>query len=601
MSRTRPQPPPADEPAAALARLRRAVTLHPRDAQARLALGLACERLGRVEEAARHHALAATLDPALAAAPFRLGLCQQSLGRSEAAIAGYRSAIALAPDHAEALNNLALLLAGRGETDAAEALLRRALARDPGYAEALNNLAAVRLRGGHAEEAVALFEQAVALKPGDADARANLGAALVRAGRTEAAASALRAALAAAPQAIEPRWLLAEALIAQGDGTAGEAVLREALALQPGNAETALRLAHLLHQSGHFAAAATLYLRAARHGERPGTAWHGLVRGRRIGPADRALMAEMAALAETASLPADERVALLFALGKAHDDLGDYAAAMRHFDAANAAKRALLPRFDRAGHRASIDRLIATFTPALFAARRGWGSDSERPLLIVGMMRSGTTLLERILAAHRDVAAGGELAFWPSAGPLPAPDRAATAASGAAYARELARISADARRVTDKMPHNVYALGAIHLAFPRARVLHCRRAAGDVGLSIYQTLFSSPHDYAYDQGDIVCLCREYERLAAHWRAVLPEGVMCEVQDQTLVGDVEGTARRVVAFCGLDWDAACLRHAGRPGMIRTASAWQARQDVHGGSVGRWRRYAPYLGELAALAD
>ena len=168
----------------------------------------------------------------------------------------------------------------------------------------------------------------------------------------------------------------------------------------------------------------------------------------------------------------------------------------------------MLPAFDRAGHAALIDRLIATWTPARLRAGCAAASDSDRPLLIVGMMRSGTTLLEQMLAAHPRVAAGGELSFWGGAGgsgEAPPADAAAAALVGF-YLAELAAIAPEARHVTDKLPHNVYALGLVHLLFPRARILHCRRDAADIGLSLYRTLFAAPHGFAYDKGDIVFVC-----------------------------------------------------------------------------------------------
>jgi tetratricopeptide (TPR) repeat protein len=588
----------ADE---AVALLRRAVALYPSDAELRTNLAVAYEVSGDPTAAATHYARAVELDPAHAAAHFGLGYCHECAGRSAEAIACYRRTIALAPDHARAHNNLGNLLAD-SDAAAAEAELRRAVALDPGYPEPLNNLGALLLRGGNPAAAVPLLEQAIALRPGYADAMANLGMALRELGRAADGLAMLRAAVAADAAAIHPRWLLANALAERGEGAAAEAVLREALALDAQHPQTRLRLAQLLHHLGRFAEAGELFAPLTGAGPHRGLAGFGLVQTRRFTSTDRTLLADMQAVADDAALPLGERVAAHFALGKAFADLGDPAAAMRHYDAGNALHRATLPRFDRDAHAAFVDRLIATYTPDLFRARRDWASGSERPVLIVGMMRSGTTLLEQMLAAHPAVAAGGELTYWAMAGrsgealPATAEDAAALIAG---YAAELDRIAPDAPRVTDKLPHNVYALGLIHLLFPRARILHCRRDAADVGLSIYRTLFAAPHEFAYDQDDIVFVLRSYERLAAHWRAVLPAERMMEVCYEAMVAEPEATARAVVAFCGLPWDARCLEHTANRRLIRTASAWQARQPVYSDAVGSARRYAPYLGALAAL--
>ncbi|MDA8249184.1 MAG: sulfotransferase [Rhodospirillales bacterium] len=587
--------------AGAVAHLRRAVALRPSEAEARKNLGIAYELSGDLARAAGQYERATVLQPRLAAAHFGLGVCHEHAGRPDAAVACYRRAATLAPDHAPAHNNLGSLLSD-SDPAAAEAALRRAIALDPGYPEPLNNLGALMLSLGRAQDACAPLEQAVALRPGYADAMTNLGAALCTLGRAEQGMDMLRAAIAADPAALVPRWTLAATLAERGAAAEAENVLRGVLALAPDHPETRMRLGQMLYQLGRFAEAERLLAPLLGAGDRRGNASFAWVQTRRLEAADRGVVAGMQTLADDTALPDEERIPLLFALGKACHDLGDPAAAMRQYDAANALKRAQMAPFDRAAHAAFVDRLIATYTPELFRARRSWASESRRPLLIVGMMRSGTTLLEQMLAAHPAVAAGGELTFWPlhgrSGDVLPA-DAAAARALTDGYTAELDRIAPDSRHVTDKLPHNVYALGLIHMLFPHARILHCRRAPADVGLSIYRTLFFAPHDFAYEQGDIAFLLRTYERLAAHWRAVLPPQAMTEVQYETLVAAPEGTARRLLAFCGLDWDPLVLDHAAHGRMIRTASAWQARQPVYTDSAGLARRYRPWLGELASL--
>lgn len=221
------------------------------------------------------------------------------------------------------------------------------------------------------------------------------------------------------------------------------------------------------------------------------------------------------------------------------------------------------------------------------------------------MPRSGTTLVEQILSAHRDVAAGGELAFWlqrrdalhaARTDPL---DAGALSKAADDYLALLREIGPRALRVTDKNPMNFEALWLIRLALPRARVIHCRRNPIDTCLSIFFMNFGGKHDYAYDRGDLAFYYREYERLMQHWRAALPLDRFTEVEYETLVADPEEETRRLIAFCGLDWDDACLAPQRNGRAVKTSSQWQVRQPIYKTSVERWRRYEPWLGELREL--
>jgi hypothetical protein len=300
----------------------------------------------------------------------------------------------------------------------------------------------------------------------------------------------------------------------------------------------------------------------------------------------------------------EERMGLHFALGKAHDDLGDYAEAMQHFDAGNSVRCRSL-RFDRAGFAAALDRQIERFTPELLEQLTGLGSTDARPLLIVGMPRSGTTLVEQIVSCHPAVAAGGELSFlgshghgWECAeGSGFTPDAARSLA--AAYLALLRKIGPSATRVTDKTPANYLRLGLIRVLLPNARIIHCRRHPVDTCLSIYSTLFASTIDFVGSKADLVFCYRQYVRLMDHWRAVLSPERFLEVEYERLIADRETETRRLIAFAGLDWDDACLQPERNDRAVMTASTWQARQPVYGSSVERWRRYEPWLGELREL--
>jgi Sulfotransferase family len=275
-----------------------------------------------------------------------------------------------------------------------------------------------------------------------------------------------------------------------------------------------------------------------------------------------------------------------------------------HFDRANAIKRRTA-RFDRPELAEHVDRLVARYTPDFFAASEALGVHDETPLLILGMPRSGTTLVEQIVSRHPAVAAGGELRFWArrgmSSGIAEASYLSAEAGHGLAreYLALLCRIGPQAARVTDKAPFNHLRLGLVHLLLPQARIIHCRRHPVDICLSMYFTFFKERMDFAWAKADLAFAFRHYARLMEHWCAVLPRERFVEVDYEELIAGREAVTRQLVAFAGLDWHDACLSPERNARTVTTASLWQARQPVYSTSVARWRRYEPWLGELREL--
>jgi hypothetical protein len=297
-------------------------------------------------------------------------------------------------------------------------------------------------------------------------------------------------------------------------------------------------------------------------------------------------------------------VKLHLALGKAFDDLGDAGAAMKQFTEAARIKGAMA-RFDRERLGGQVDALIDRFTPAFLAAHAAGGDPSPLPVMVLGLPRSGTTLVEQILSSHRAVAGAGELQFWLERDPLftqattPAAIADLQSRTARACLDHLRALAPEAARVIDKNPFNLFRLGLIHLVFPRATIIHCRRQPIDTCLSILATYFQPRADFPAEPGDLVFYHQQCARLADHWRAVLPPDRFVDVDYETLVAEPEPATRRLVAALGLDWDDACLRPELNPRVVRTSSKWQVRQPIHGGAVDRWRRYEPWLGELAAL--
>jgi hypothetical protein len=275
---------------------------------------------------------------------------------------------------------------------------------------------------------------------------------------------------------------------------------------------------------------------------------------------------------------------------------------MAHFDSANGLARQE-SGFDGAAFTAAIDGLIAAFPVG--APHPEAASDCDLPVLIVGMPRSGTTLVEQILASHPQVGAGGECNFWLrrsgwiGQGRIRSFDPAAAQAMIDDYVALLGAVAPGARRVTDKMPYNFLLLGLVRRLFPRARIVHCRRNPRDTALSIYFSRLGATQPFAARRADIVLYYRQYRRLMAHWRCVLAPERFMEIDYESLVADSQSVSRALIAFCGLEWDPACLDFHRTDRPITTASAWQARQPLYRSSVERWRHYEPWLGELSDL--
>lgn len=453
---------------------------------------------------------------------------------------------------------------------------------------------------GDLAAAIAEFAAAAELAPNHFETHETLGNLLYLTRRRDDAGVAFRKAAAAQPRSTGGRIAAAKAQFIADDFAAAEVSARRAVALDPRHAEANRMLGTILAASGRFDEAAGYFERAIDVDPLPVAALYELLRSRRITPADAIWIdkAEQCVAAET--LIRQQRMALHFALGKAYDDLGDYAAAMRHFDSANAIRHHGEP-LDRGMMADRIDQVIARFTPDFIAAHRDQGSQDETPVFIVGMPRSGTTLIEQIVSSHPAVAAGGELPFWNHCGPRWLEGHIAIDQAAGECIAMLRGISGDAHRVIDKNPFNFFWLGLIHLALPRARIIHCRRHPIDTCLSIYTTHFTTRMEFASDRGDLVFAYRQYQRAMDHWRAVLPAGCLMDMQYEALVSDREAAARRLVEFSGLPWDARCLHPERNRRVVRTASVWQVRQPIYTSSVARWRRYEPWLGELRSLQD
>jgi tetratricopeptide (TPR) repeat protein len=390
------------------------------------------------------------------------------------ALTWLRRAIALRPTFARTHYSLGLALAQTGDYEAALAAHRRAIELEPRLAEAHGRAADILLRKGKRDEAVAEYERAFEVAPGTTFGR----------------------------------LCGAKAMVAQDRPGEAEERLRQLIENDSSSSEAHLVLAHILNEAGRFDEAAASFERSIALAPWQATAYGGLVSSRRLTEADRPLVARILSRLEAADVAERQRMTLHFAAGKALDDLRDYAGAIQHFDAANQIRRRLSPAFDRKFLEHRIDRTIARYSRELFAAHAAMGQDDETPVLILGMPRSGTTLVERIVSSHPRIGGGGELTFWnerASAWVDVEMGKLAEAADSLRgdYLRLLRSIGPGSLRVTDKMPFNFLWIGLVRLLFPNARFIHCRRNPIDTCLSIYSTQFTQSWGYASDRGDLL--------------------------------------------------------------------------------------------------
>ena len=527
-------------------------------------------------------------------------------GRIADAVAILEEAAAVQPGNPILLHDLGLAYLEVGRVDEAIAALQQSVERDPHYADAWFRLGIAREKRGNIGAAVVAYDRATTLTPGLTEAWFRAGALVYILGHRDEAIGCFRRAAATGQNTPFGRLGKARALLTENRDDEAEKVLRKTVAIDPANALAHDLLGNLLSEFGRFDEARTCFERAIELAPLLAGSYYDLVRCRRITERDAALVQQMRAALATAELEPSQRHRLHLALGKAADDLGDYAAAMEQFDAADAVRRAT-SSFDAVTFTREVDRLIARCSAELMARAPALGRSEVTPILIVGMPRSGTTLAEQIVSSHPLVGAGGELNFWNERGAawhaLDAADdgKSFIQTAAADYLRLLREVAPRKARVTDKMPFNFLWAGLIHLAFPAAVIIHCRRSAVDTALSIHQTNFHPGLAFPTGGDALVDYFRNYHRLTEHWRAVLPTERYIEVDYEDLTRDPEPNIRRMISACGLPWDGACLAPERNTRTVKTPSKWQTRQPIYRNSVARWRRYERWLGPLQALIE
>ena len=469
-----------------------------------------------------------------------------------------------------------------------------------------NNLGAALCELGRYKEAEEQFRRAIHIRAGDPTAHSNLGTVLRWTGRMTESEMPLRRAVKLKPVYVDAQISLGTTLFLLGRLRDARDLFEKALKIAPRDVNALVGLGQIAGAEGHIVEAETLFKRALEVDAKTPSAWAGLVMLRKMTSSDRDWLKGAEETAASALAPVEE-ANIRCAIGKYYDDVGDFPRAFRSYQRGNALRKMAAETYDRDAHTQQVDDLIRVCTSEALGARAG-ASNSERPVFVVGMMRSGTSLVEQIIASHPAAKGAGELQFWHEAVRKHAatlrhelPSEPLRRKLAAAYLRDLASHSADALRVVDKATVNSDYLGLIHSVFPNARMVYLRRDPIDSCLSCYFQPFSAALNFTMDLSDLAHYYREHQRLMAHWRSVLPSETLLDVPYAALVADQETWTRRIVDFLGLEWDERCLDFHRTDRAVLTASYWQVRQKIYKSSVGRWRNYQEFIGPLLALSD
>ncbi len=574
---------------------------------------LAHHRAGQLNEAATIYRQILEIDARHADSLHLLGLIANQDGRHAAAAEMIRQAIQIQPNEAQYHSNLGTVLQAQGNLEEAAACYQRALALKPDWAEVHSNLGNVLLAQGNLDGAVACQERALALKPDCAEAHNNFGNALQAQGKFDQAVACYERALALKPDYASAYNNLGNALVTLDRLEDALAHYERALALNTNYPDAHNNLGNILRQQGKFEDALAHYERAIA--SRPSYARAHFNRAEiktfRAGDAD---LAALKALAARADLSEDDALHIHFALAKALEDTGDYSRAFEHLRQGNQIKHRQI-NYDEKAVIEFFQRISKVFDRSLFDRFQGAGDPSEVPVFVLGMPRSGSTLIEQILASHPQIHGAGELTILEKAEfdamgqslsypeSVPALDSETLRRLGRAYLAALPALADGKVRMVDKLPGNFLRIGLIRLILPNARIIHSTRDPMDTCVSCYSKLFSAGLHYCYDLGELGRYYRCYSNLMDHWRRVLPPGAMLDVAYEDVVDDLEGQARRLIAHCGLPWDDRCVNFHSTKRPVKTASSVQVRKPLFRSSLQRWRQYeaglAPLLGELQGM--
>ncbi|GLQ06850.1 tetratricopeptide repeat-containing sulfotransferase family protein [Sneathiella chinensis] len=592
---------------------RRAVELAPNQPDCWSNLGIILQESGKFDESLTCLLNADRIAPQNPKTHNNIANTYMRLGRHEDARNHYTRATELAPEYAEAYNNLSFLLKETGDFDAALEAVNRAIEINPRYMDAYINAAGIAIGRGNGAQAQMWLDNLASFAPEHPATLLTRAKIMHLTGRHAEAEISARETLQKSPQSGEACQVYADILKSLGRTDEARAHYDKALSRpNPNPVQALLGKAVLLMETGDREGARALIEQAYQQGGRLADTlltYSQITTFTADDPMIGKIAAMLTATGNDAPTPT-EAMTLHFVLGKAFLDSGDPEKAFQHFAAGNKAKRQTLS-YDSDQTLNWLASIAQTFTPDLMKTFSGGGNPSDAPIFIVGMPRSGTTLVEQILASHPMVHGGGELdtllglvqhiaakpeinASFPDF-MAQLPPQILTEASHA-YLQVIRDKAQHTPHLVDKMPANFLHVGLINLMFPNAKIIHCRRDPVDTCLSCYTSLFGAPQKFSYDLAELGAFYNGYNALMEHWHDLLPADRLAVVDYETLVEDQEGETRKLLDFLGLGWDEACLDFHKTERPISTLSFAQVREPIYRTSVKRWQKYRPYLQPL-----
>jgi len=580
-------------------------------------IGLAHGNLGQMREAERVSRNALMMQPDHFGALCNLANAQMALGNREEALINYRKSLAVKPNEPTVLDNYGRALGMLGRREEAVEQFRKILRHNPDYAPAHAGLGQALVHAGDAEQGFDEFQAALRLDPNQPEAHLELGRLYTSLGNMPVAEQHMREAIRIKPGLIDAHIGLANTLRHRGSFSQALDTLDKAMKLAPRHPHLLATRANVLQYMGKSQEAYDLLMDLNERRQIPAIGVAAFARiCRDFDACDEALdLIRMSV--DSQGTHAMEKQMLRFMAGDLQDKLKHYEEAFEWYRAANDVD--FIP-YNAEQQKELIDTLISSFSKDAMGSLPRATTDSTRPIFILGMPRSGTTLTEQILDGHEDVHGAGELTLIKDCVnelQLRVPGQAITKGSWAThlaeldevkmtelanrYLTDLGRLNSEAKYVTDKMPHNFLAIGLINLLFPKARIIHCRRNPLDTGLSIYFQNFVWTHDYATDLRNIGLFYNEYRRLMQHWEEVI-DIPMLNVDYEDMIEDPEGSSRKILDFCGLEWQDSVMDFHKSGRTVATASFDQVRQPIYKTSRARWKNYEKHIGPLRdALAE
>ena len=630
----------------AVAALRRAIKINPQAPSYHANLGEVLRQNRRLDEAVQSLEAAVRLDPKNSQALNNLGITRYEQKRFPEAIEYYRKALAIRPNMPEALNNLGNALRVTGDAEGAMNAYQEALTFRANYPEAYNNLGTLLQQDRKLEEAEHALRKAIQQNPKYVEAHNNLAQLLASQKKDVEALRVLGEALKFAPNNVQTLLITARIQMRRNAHAAAEGAARLALKQEPDNADALTIMGQVLHETDRYEDAIDHLERALK--KRPESpealnfygvalksvgrldeAREQILKALKLnsgmygayanlndlvdfseGPGEELFTRMDAVFSSVENQEADHLLPLHFAYAKALEDRGQHERALEHYIVGGRMKRAQLNYIESETF-SFFDGIREAFPKEVFENRKFAGIDDPRPTFIVGMPRSGSTLVEQILASHPDVFGAGEVKYlsralgqlrdrFPSLPKYPQMVDKITKGQleivGKQYQQALANGAGDAKRITDKLLTNYFFVGLINLMFPNARIIHTQRDPVDTCLSGFTKLFKDDMPHSYDLGELGRYYGKYRELMQHWEKVLPEGVLITVQYEDVVADTEKEARRLIDFLGLEWDDKCVDFHKSDRPVKTASVAQVRKPIYNTSVKRWTKYGDGLQPL-----